>query len=360
MRLAVAGVCLAVAPVILAQDKRTELHPFPTDAEIHRMLVERVDVKRQTMGMVVGIVTPAERRVVAYGHFAQDDPRLVDGDTIFEIGSVTKVFTALLLAEMEQRGEVGIDDAVSRYLPAGAKVHSTHGREMTLTDLATHTSGLPFWPSNIPPDVNGARMMADYTVAQLYQFVAGFEVPAEVGSRWAYSNIDAGLLGLALGHRARADYETLLRQRITGPLGMTSTAATLSPELQARRAIGHDKALERAPRWDVPALVGAGSLHSTANDLLTFLAAAMGEVSSPLAPAFRSMLQTRREGPGFEQALGWWIFTDAEKNQLATHVGGTLGFSSQLSYDPKRRIGIVVLSNSVNAVADVTTQLLKR
>jgi serine-type D-Ala-D-Ala carboxypeptidase/endopeptidase len=98
-------------------------------------------------------------------------------------------------------------------------------------------------------------------------------------------------------------------------------------------------------------------LHSTVNDLLTFLSATMGHVESPLAPAFRSMLATQRKGPAFQQALGWWVFTNAE-TQIITHVGGTLGFASQIAYDPKRQIGVVVLSNSVNPITDITTQLL--
>ena len=344
-------------PVLVAQAQEIDGSSLPSDSAIRQILVERVDVRRQSVGIVVGIVTPNERRVVGYGRLTPDNPQMVDGNTIFEIGSVTKVFTALLLAESSRRGEVGIDDAATEHLPSAARTAVSVGKPITLADLATHTSGLPFWPSNIPANAEGVRLMSGYTVDELYRFVSTFDVPAGVGSRWAYSNMDAGLLGLALAHRANASYERLLESRVTTPLGMNSTVIAVVPPMQSRLAVGHDKTLAAAPRWSVPALLGAGSLHSTVNDLLTFLSATMGHVESPLAPAFRSMLATQRKGPAFQQALGWWVFTNAE-TQIITHVGGTLGFASQIAYDPKRQIGVVVLSNSVNPITDITTQLL--
>ncbi len=357
-RLAVVSVCFGViVPVLDAHAQEIQPPPLPDDTAIRQILAERVDVKRQSVGIVIGIVTPRERRVIAYGRLSQDNPRAVDGDTIFEIGSVTKVFTALLLAESARRGEISIDDAVTDHLPSNVRMVTSDNKPMTLADLATHTSGLPFWPSNIPANAEGVRLMSGYTVDQLYQFVSTFGVPADVGSRWAYSNMDAGLLGLVLAHRTNTSYERLLEHRVTTPLGMNSTGIAVLPTMQARLAIGHDKTLAAAPRWNVPALLGAGSLHSTVNDLLTFLSATMGHVESPLAPAFRSMLATQRKGPAFQQALGWWIFTNGE-TQVITHVGGTLGFASQIAYDPKRKIGVVVLANSVNPISDITTQLL--
>ena len=357
-RLAAVGLCLgAVVPVLAAQAQEIDGSSLPSDSAIRQILVERVDVRRQSVGIVVGIVTPNERRVVGYGRLTPGNPQMVDGNTIFEIGSVTKVFTALLLAESSRRGEVGIDDAATEHLPSAARMAIRVDKPITLADLATHTSGLPFWPSNIPANAEGVRLMSGYTVDELYRFVSTFDVPADAGSRWAYSNMDAGLLGLALAHRANTSYERLLESRVTTPLGMNSTVIAVVPPMQSRLAVGHDKTLAAAPRWSVPALLGAGSLHSTINDLLTFLSATMGHVESPLAPAFRSMLATQRKGPAFQQALGWWVFTNAE-TQIITHVGGTLGFASQIAYDPKRQIGVVVLSNSVNPITDITTQLL--
>ena len=124
----------------------------PSDSEIRQMLVDRIDVQHQSIGIVVGVIGPETRRVIAYGHLEKSDPRPLNGDTIFEIGSATKVFTSLLLADIMQRGEVALDDPVAKYLPAGVKIPERNKRSITLVDLSTHTSGLPRMPpSKIRP-----------------------------------------------------------------------------------------------------------------------------------------------------------------------------------------------------------------
>lgn len=136
-----------------------------SDAEIRRILTERVDTYHQNVGIVVGIVTPNGRRVFSSGRFGLNDARPVTGETIFEIGSVTKVFTARLLADMMQRGEANLADPAARYLPAGVTIKTNNaGKTITLADLATHTAGLPFWPSNVPATGDLAAALADYTV----------------------------------------------------------------------------------------------------------------------------------------------------------------------------------------------------
>jgi serine-type D-Ala-D-Ala carboxypeptidase/endopeptidase len=201
--------------------------------------------------------------------------------------------------------------------------------------------------------------MATYTEAQLFQFLSGFQVPDSIGSRWAYSNVDAGLLGLALARRANGTYESLLKARVTGPLRMNSTAVAVSSEMKARVADGYDAELHAAPAWDVPTLAGAGALHSSANDLLTFLASLDGD-HSPLKGVLTTMLETRRPGPGIPQALGWWIVaTGPGDDGIVTHDGGTLGFGSAIAYDPKTRTGVAVLSNTVNGVGDIARHLLR-
>jgi serine-type D-Ala-D-Ala carboxypeptidase/endopeptidase len=156
------------------------------------------------VGIVVGVVTPQGRRVISYGALDQKDRRLPDGDTIFEIGSVTKVFTSLLLADMVQRGEVALGDPVQKYLPAGVRMPQWKGRSIALVDLATHTSGLPFWPWDFPL-IEDVPAYSQYTVERLYGFLSTHELPREPGTRWEYSNTGGGLLGLALGLRVGMD-----------------------------------------------------------------------------------------------------------------------------------------------------------
>ena len=120
--------------------------PLPEDSEIRKILVERIDKDRQSVGIVVGVIEPSGRRIIAYGNLDQSDKRALDGDTIFELGSVTKVFTSLLLADMVRRGEVSLTDPVTKFLPTGTKMPERGDRQITLQDLATHMSGPPLNP----------------------------------------------------------------------------------------------------------------------------------------------------------------------------------------------------------------------
>jgi CubicO group peptidase (beta-lactamase class C family) len=335
--------------------------PLPPDTEIRKILVERIDTFHQGVGIVVGVIDGQGRRIVAYGSLDKGDPRPLNGDTIFEIGSATKVFTSLLLADMVQRGEVALSDPVAKYLPAGVKVPERGGRVITLVDLSTHTSGLPRLPSNLQPK-DPSNPYADYTVEQLYQFLSSYQLTRDIGSQFEYSNLGGGLLGQALARRAGMDYEALVHSRITGPLGMSSTGITLTPEMKTRLAVGHNDKLEATSNWDLPTLAGAGALRSSANDLLTFLAANLGYVKSPLAPAMASMLAVRRPlgAPGRgEIGLGWLIIKPSD-NEIVWHNGGTGGYRSFVGFEPKTGAGVVVLSNTftVAGIDDIGMHLL--
>jgi len=333
---------------------------LPSDAEIRKILVDRIDVQHQGVGIVIGVIGPEGRRVIAYGSLEKGDPRTLNGDTVFEIGSATKVFTSLLLADMVQRSQVALDDPVAKYLPATVKMPERNGRSITLVDLSTHTSGLPRLPGNMNPK-DPANPYADYSVEQLYQFLSGYQLTRDIGSAYEYSNLGGGLLGHVLARRAGMDYEALVESRISAPLGMKSTAITLTPEMKARLAVGHNAALEPVKNWDLPTLAGAGALRSTANDLLIFLAANLGYSKSPLVPAMAAMLKTRRPtgSQGLEIALGWHIFTSNGK-EIVWHNGGTGGYRSFMGFDPKTRIGVVALSNTSTNVGvdDIGRHLL--
>ena len=340
--------------------QETAQSAMPTDSEIRQILVDRIDVQHQSVGIVVGVIGPEGRRVVAYGQLAKGDPRPLDSDTVFEIGSMTKVFTSLLLADMVQRGEVALDDPVAKYLPASVKMPERNGRQITLVDLATHTSGLPRMPTNFTPK-DPTNPYADYTVEQLYQFLSSYELTRDPGSQYQYSNLGGGLLGHVLALRAGMSYEALVRSRICDPLGMKETRITLTPEMKARMAAGHNQALEPVGNWDLPTLAGAGALRSTANDMLTFLAANLGYVKSPLAPAMAVMLKVWRPTgmPGLEVALGWHVRT-IEGKEIVWHNGGTGGFRSFMGFDPSARTGVVALSNTftTTGVDDMAMHLL--
>jgi D-alanyl-D-alanine-carboxypeptidase/D-alanyl-D-alanine-endopeptidase len=332
----------------------------PSDSEILQLLVERIDVQRQSVGIVVGIIASDHRRVIAHGHLQKDDPRPVNADTIFEIGSATKAFTSLLLADMVQRGEVALDDPVGQYLPPGVTMPTRNDRSISLLHLATHTSGLPRLPSNLTPR-DMANPYADYSIEKLYKFLSAYRLARDIGAEYEYSNLGGGLLGHVLARRAGMDYEALVRSRISDPLCMTSTCIKLTLEMKDRFAIGHDNLMNPVPYWDLPTLAGAGALKSTANDMLTFLAANLGYIDSPLAPAMANMRKVCKPTgrPGVEIALGWHILKSVGK-EVVWHNGGTGGFRSFVGFDPQARVGVVALSNAFTTIGvdDIGRHLL--
>lgn len=322
----------------------------PDDEAIRRILKDRIEVQRQGVGIVVGVVDASGRRIVAEGARAKGDPAPLDGRTVFEIGSMTKVFTGLLLAEMAAKGEVRLDQPVAQLLPADVKVPARGGRQITLVDLATHTSALPGLPANFAPK-DAANPYADYTVAQLYAFLGEHALAYDIGGKYAYSNLGAGLLGHALARRAGGDYEAVLRRRALAPMGLDETTIALNPSARARLAQGHDATLEPVGGWDLPTLAGAGALRSTAEDMLDFLAAATGLAPSPLKPALDAMLAVRRPAGAaiMEVALGWHV-AKAGGREVVWHNGGTGGYRSFFGYDTRSKVGVVVLTNVANEV----------
>jgi serine-type D-Ala-D-Ala carboxypeptidase/endopeptidase len=317
---------------------------LPSDSEIRSILVDRVDKYRQSPGMIVGVIEPQGRRIVAYGSLAAGDARPLNGDTVFEIGSITKVFTSLLLADMVERGEVALTDPVAKYIPSDVRMPERHDEQITLLDLATHTSGLPRMPTNVDAR-DPSNPFADYSVTQLYAFLSSYRLPRDIGALFEYSNIGGALLGHALAQRAGLDYASLVEKRIAKPLSMNSTRVELTSAMKERLAVGHAYGLEPTPNWDLGALGAAGALHSTANDLLTLLAAHLGYTETPLAPAMAAMMKVRRDSGRGEVALAWFIESHGGV-QLISHSGSTGGYLSFIGYDPKARVGVVVLSNS--------------
>jgi CubicO group peptidase (beta-lactamase class C family) len=314
----------------------------PANERIAALIAERI-APRAGEGIVVGVLEPGGRRVVAGGPAGDE---AFDGDTLFEIGSISKVFTALILADMVSKGEVSLDDPAEKYLPAGARMPERGGRKITLADLSTHTSGLPRLPDNMPYGDLGDPY-ADYTEALLLEFLGRYELTRDIGSQHEYSNFGIGLLGYLLGRAAGSDYETLLRERITGPLGMSDTAVTLSPDQQGRFAQGHDGFLRPAKAWRLPFQEGAGGIRSTANDMLK-LAAAVLDPDSPIAAAMKVALAERRDSgnPSVEQALGWQVIHPEPGRDLLFHNGGTGGYRAELLLEPANGTAVVALANS--------------
>ena len=329
---------------------------FPSDSAVQAIIKQRVDNQRSS-GIVVGLLEPDGRtRVVAYNERKHGEPAF-DARTIFEIGSITKAFTGALLADMVARGEVKLDDPVAKYLPTDVRMPTRAQKQITLLDLATQSSGLPRLPSNMKP-ADRANPYADYSVAQLYEFLGSHELRRDIGAEYEYSNLGVGLLGHVLARRAGKSYEDLVRERILAPLGMTSTSITLSPQQRARLAPGHSSAGDTVANWDLPTLAGAGALRSNVEDMLKFLAANINGAKAGTPRIHDAFVARRPAGNAtMDIGLGWHILKRPDRN-IVWHNGGTAGYRTFTGFDPVARRGVVVLTNSAEGSDDIGFHLL--
>jgi CubicO group peptidase (beta-lactamase class C family) len=319
--------------------------------QVDRLVQPLLD-SRTVVGLVVGLSREGKTAVWGYGKTACNSDQTPDGQTVFEIGSVTKVFTALTLADMVQEGRVGLDDPVSSLLPETVHVPTRNDRVITLLDLATHTSGLPRIPQNLLLQIaqRPGNPYAAYTVEQLYEGLAATSLASKPGERYAYSNLGMALLGHALARRAGVSYEAAVHEQICKPLGMNDTQITLAAPLRSRFAQGHNLDCRPVSAWDFPTLPGAGAMRSTVNDLLRFVAANLGLYPTRLAAAIEATHVPRHKAnDSLSIALAWHLDT---KKGTVWHNGETGGFHSFVSFQKDRKVGVVVLCNTVGGAAD--------
>ena len=330
--------------------------PWRSDAAVQALL-EQLVANHGIKGIVVGLLDEGgARRLFVHGNQGLDALPL-DGDTVFEIGSMTKVFTGILLADMVRRGEVELADSVADLLSRNVRVPSRNGKMITLLDLTTHFSGLPLMPTNLAP-ANPGNPFADYTVNHLYQSLSSFELPRDPGEAFEYSNVGVALLGHALARRTGTDYTVLVSDRILRPLGMSHTAVAFTPWMKDHVARGHDRGGKPVANWDFPALPSMGGLRSTLNDMLAFAAANLSPEETGLMLAMRDSHRGLRQitvdpqYPGLPSAFrqgraGFnWFISQPGQRRITWTVGLTAGYSTFLGLDLEARRAVVVLTNT--------------
>ena len=304
-------------------------------------------------GVVVGVIQGGKRLILTYGEGRPDG--------VYEVGSITKTFTGLILAQMVEQGNVNLDTPVRELLPAGTVANRGSGKELTLLDLSSQHSGLPRMPTNFKP-ADPQNPYADYDAKQLYAFMKQQGVAMAPDAPFVYSNLGVGLLGQALANRAGKTYSELLQEEVTGPLGMNETAIRLSPSFQARFVQGYNARHSPAHAWDLDALAGAGGIRSTANDMLTYLEAQLHPDKLPASVTASTNGRTLpasiaaahvlhgEAGPGMHIALNWF---HNDSGGGYWHNGGTGGYSSYARFDPEKDYAFVVLCNTApNGFAD--------
>ena len=325
---------------------------------IERAIRGRIDAGVH-VGIVVGIIDSTGPRYFSFGRRSAQSSVAVDEDTVFEIGSISKVFTSILLADMVEKGGLSLEQPIQKVVPESIRVPAHSGKAIRFVDLATHTSGLPRLPDNLRPS-DPENPYADYSPKQMFDFLSRHQLRRAPGSEYEYSNYAAGLLGYLLGLKAGTDYPSLVEAVITTPLKMTRTATTMNPEMFSLLALGHRNSTP-VKNWDIPTLAGAGALRSTARDMLSFLAANLQLQSTDLDSALQLTHQPRvQAGRGMEVGLGWHIRSGNQGRSIVWHNGGTGGYRSFAGFDRKQKRGVVLLSNSDESVDDLGFYILDR
>jgi CubicO group peptidase (beta-lactamase class C family) len=325
--------------------------------EIKAFLKE--NFSKTNAAIVIGLVDDYGSQIFSAGELDNGTDRVPDGETLFEIASITKTFTVLLLEDMVERGEMKLDDPVEKHLPESVRVPMHNGKKITLLDLATHTSGLPRDPDNLTPTRGlPENSFADYTAERLYMFLGSFVLSRDPGERFEYSNVGMALLGHVLARKAGTNFETLVIERICQPLKMDSTRITLTPELKTRLATGHDQRGDRAPNWEFLVYDGTGGLRSTANDLLKYLSANLGLKRSDLTPLMERTHMIRHRGSAThgDTAMAWTVRGEGLESgrRLLGHAGGSGGYETFIGLDETQRKGVVVLCSQQGGMSPET------
>src|SRR5438067_2424973 len=297
-------------------------------------------------GVAVAVRMNGTTSFFNYGFANNAQNRRVTEDSIFNLGSVGKVFATTLLAQAVKQGELSLDDPVAKYvteLQRGGDI-----RSVTLGQLASHTSGLPRVPQQYEHWHRGK-----YTWPDFVRFLNSWKADPkhEPGKQYLYSNAAMVLLRVALERRFNTRFAALIHERITGPLGMNSTALPLPRDLLGRAVQGYGpmgKPLGKPGeesgtfQWS-----GAGQIYSSARDMASFLAANMDELSDhrPMENAMALAQQpVFTVNPHFRQALAWQDVTSGNLTIMDKN-GGLPNTSTYIGFTPQRKIGIVILVN---------------
>jgi CubicO group peptidase (beta-lactamase class C family) len=300
-------------------------------------------------GVTIGVIQHGARRIWSYG-VAKDD-------SIYEIGSISKTFTATILASMVEQKKVTLDEPVRNLLPAGTVAKPATGDEITLLDLSDQHSGLPRLPENLKPK-DPSNPYADYDSKALYEYIGQHGVALPANAPFVYSNLGVGLLGQALADRAGTPYAALLQREVTSPLGMKSTGIDITPAMKARFISGHDGGGKPAQPWDLGSLQGAGGIRSDAADMLTYLEAQLHPeklADKTLASAIPLTHVIHKDvGGGMHIGLNWF---QIDATGSFWHNGGTGGYSAYALFNPSADYALVVLFNRTVGEGSITDVL---
>jgi serine-type D-Ala-D-Ala carboxypeptidase/endopeptidase len=302
-------------------------------------------------GAVIGFYENGKITYASYGETQIGSGRAPTEHSLYEIGSISKVFTGIILASLHNQKTVNLYDPISKYIP---ELKNTPAGQITLVELSTHTSGLPRLPLNFNP-ANGKDPYADYTETQLLEYLISItELNRPKPFSWNnYSNVGVGLLGHVLTIAANKSFEQLLQELITEPLKMHSTIVSLNDLQKTQFATPYNDYLDVTLPWNLNLLVGAGGIRSTAHDLMTFLIANQNPEKTTISENLKLAQAIQAQNGNDRIGLGWVIETD-----YLGHSGGTGGFTSEIIFSTDGNKGLVTLVNSANQIQCIKTIFL--
>jgi CubicO group peptidase (beta-lactamase class C family) len=312
---------------------------------IEKIITHKTSIEKQAVGVSVVIINGDKTEYLSLGLANKKSKEKISANTLFEIGSVSKTFTALALASMVREGKIKLTDPVQNHLPKQVTLPVKNGKHITFLSLSNHSSGLPRLPTNMPFS-NPLNPYEDYTVEMMYEFLNDYKLPREVGEVHEYSNLAVGLLGHVLALIDNKSYQDMITDRVLTPLNMENTFVNIPASKTSLISDGHNDQLNVTEHWQLPTLAGAGALNSSATDMASYLKANMSK--EQLSDEFTlSHTSTGLFGnPDTKIGLGW-IILKGKDNPYYMHNGGTGGFRSFIAFDQKQQKGIVILTNSI-------------
>jgi CubicO group peptidase (beta-lactamase class C family) len=312
-----------------------------------------------TTGISIGILKDGKTYFYGYGETAKGNGQIPDEKTYFEIGSISKTFTAILFADAANKGKVGMEDPINKYLPDSVHQLAFNNKPITLKTLANQSSGIPRLPDNLVLDsVTSANPYKDYNEKNMFAFYKKFIPVREPGSKYEYSNLAVATLAVILERVNHTSYEQLLFKTICGPLGMKDTRQLLRKQDSARFAKGYDENGIYSLPWDFKAFAGAGAIRSTAADLITYAKANLGAAPPDLYKAIQLTHTITFKSDDATVGLAWHYIKPGN-DTVIFHNGGTGGYRSYLAMHPEKKYAVVILSNSAVAADNMGNQLMR-
>jgi len=337
-------------------------YPKVTDKTSIDELAKVYISQKVTAGLAIGIINNGKESTHFYGVVKKGTDIKPNKNTEYQIGSITKTFTAIALLEMQEQGLLNVNDSITKFLPKKIKTPSFNGKKITLESLVTQTSGLPRIPGNFFKIIeNPQNPFTSYTVVDLYNFLNSYKLTRAVGSKYEYSNLGFGLLGHILAIKSGTSYGNVIKKEITDKLGMHDTYIKLSPEQKKNMSQGYSNLGKPVEIWTSGILDGCFAINSTITDMLIYLKANINKSDSILGKAIYESHQVKfnPKKSWFRQASGWIISKTAGKDVI-WHDGETGGYSSFIGFFKGTKTGFVVLSNSRVLVDVLGMKILER